>query len=309
MSNEMNKERELDKQLAEAYKAETNEETSSELDASIMAMAQQEVDSREKGKQNQSWWHRLRLPVSLTAALVVTVGIARLMVELGYYDPNTALQDNGLPPAEYVSTVTLEESPQPAMAAPAPRKAPPESVSRDRAALEQREAEIESIRETAKMIEQEELLRSQKMKAEELAQAKKVEQEQVADALAERQQSMLTENKASRQAEPSSEQAERIVVVGSRIKRSDSEEGPTTIEDKATQEDDVNSIAKETNLASGDSVAIDTPYLPANEWIESIEELLEQENKELAKQEWLKFKQVYPDVEVAEELQKRLNAL
>ena len=98
MNNEQNKaaERELEKKLNKAFDDVSEEATSPQLDASIMAMAQQEVEARDSGKEKKSWWDRLKMPVSLTAALVVTVGIARFMVELGYYSPNSISEGENL---------------------------------------------------------------------------------------------------------------------------------------------------------------------------------------------------------------------
>ena len=57
---------------------------------------------------------------------------------------------------------------------------------------------------------------------------------------------------------------------------------------------------------TGSQDAIDTPYLPAEEWLANIESLLESGDKEKAKEQWEKFKKIYPDFPIETPKKQRL---
>ncbi|MCW8857717.1 MAG: hypothetical protein OQJ95_10165 [Kangiella sp.] len=90
-----------DKDLDKLQQWQGGEETSSELDQNILAMAEQHLKQKESKAAGGSWWHRLRVPVSLAAGLLVTLGVARLMVNLSGEDMNNR--------AQVVSSKPLEE--------------------------------------------------------------------------------------------------------------------------------------------------------------------------------------------------------
>lgn len=81
-----------DKELEQLNQWQGEEETSPELDQNILAMAEQHLKQKERKAAGGSWWHRLRVPVSVAAGLVVTLGIARLMVNLSGEDMNSMAQ-------------------------------------------------------------------------------------------------------------------------------------------------------------------------------------------------------------------------
>lgn len=90
-----------DKDLDKLQQWQGEEETSSELDQNILAMAEQHLKQKESKAAGGSWWHRLRVPVSVAAGLLVTLGVARLMVNLSGEDMNNR--------AQVVSSKPLEE--------------------------------------------------------------------------------------------------------------------------------------------------------------------------------------------------------
>lgn len=81
-----------DKDLDKLQQWQGEEETSSELDQNILAMAEQHLKQKESKAAGGSWWHRLRVPVSVAAGLLVTLGVARLMVNLSGEDMNSMAQ-------------------------------------------------------------------------------------------------------------------------------------------------------------------------------------------------------------------------
>lgn len=94
MSNEKDKARDQEKEseLKKLDEWQGEEETSSELDQNILAMAEQHLKQKESKAGGGSWWHRLRVPVSVAAGLLVTLGVARLMVNLSGEDMNSRAQ-------------------------------------------------------------------------------------------------------------------------------------------------------------------------------------------------------------------------
>lgn len=288
MSNDMNKqngqkhegsidEKSTDAKIADAYEDVSKESTSSEMDAMIMAMAEKEADSRSAGKgssekSGQSWWHRLRLPVSITAAMVVTVGIARFMVELGYYDPNSVAYSDNNPPASYSATeIVLDDSVTAttnsdrqtetrSKVAAAPQKAP----SKRSQELADGLAEVKTIQVTGARIKREQ----QVLSRERTELAKKQAFEAEKHHVAELKEKSLTMDMAK----PKS-----IVY----------HEEPMEID--SNQE-----FSGDNELVSSDEVITEPPYRPSDEWMESIKQALEREDFEQAKQEWSEFQQVYP---------------
>ena len=315
MSNDMNNEHdklvERDaKKLSEAYNKASDETTSSSLDASIMAMAQQEVDSREKASSKRSWWDRLKLPVSVTAAFVVTIGIARFMVELGYYQPNDIADSENMTQAieskESVVVFSDGASDQKPVSS-APAKVAPEVMAEKRLAARQK-AEVQAkamkkVAVTGARVKRDEAARiNQQQEMRELAAEPLVLEEQqmiVEDAFAEvsepaDQKQQLLANKA--EMDHTNSDVEKIVVIGSRIKA-------------AEEKDDLNHLDAEAESFQGEREVAETPYLPAEEWIKQIHSLLEADKSTESKEQWSKFKQVYPDYSVDKSLYQRLESL
>ncbi|GAA0209899.1 hypothetical protein GCM10009123_16640 [Kangiella japonica] len=271
MSNDMNKEQDTKQKLTKAYQEASNETTSSELDASIMALAQQELESRQAANSKGSWWTRLKLPVSMAAALVVTIGIARFMVELGYGKPEFAesysaesvagvnattvvLQDNSFTEHERVS------------AAPAKK----EQVSQ-RQALEQREQEMQQLAVVGARVQREEVQRAKRSQQAErdmayLASAAEIESKQVVQ----------------------SDETMAMKTQATELQGNHHQPMPEAVKNAGSRE------------------VIDTPYLPAKEWLKNIESLLDSGEKEKAKEQWEKFKKIYPDFPIETPKKQRL---
>ena len=296
MSNEMNNEhdktseQEVQQKLSKASKDASEETTSSALDDSIMAMAQQEVDAREKAKSQKSWWDRLKMPVSLTAALVVTVGIARFMVELGYHQPEAMSSEamsqtaNSAQTYERKTEVVLRDeafaendlgkTERAVAAAPVPVPTP---APEKRVASEQEEnIAVISLRTNAEEIER---ARRAAEYERQLAQAK----------VAYKKEQQLME------------QQHREALALENTTGSDNE--------KALEPEENQAVASDVEVNSGQAEAVETPYLPATEWLEQIETLLKDDKTDAAKEQWLEFKQVYPDYSVEKQLFQRLEGL
>jgi hypothetical protein len=276
MSNEMNnehdktEEKELQQKLSKAYKDASDETTTSKLDASIMAMAQQEVDARAAGSAKKTWWDRLKMPVSISAALVVTVGIARFMIELGYYNPNQVANQSYQRSTEVVLKDDSFVESDRVLAAPAPER---KEMAESRAKLAEHKKQVEAIRVTGSRISREDVERARQLAEEEHRLAKKAEMAEVT--------------------------AEELEI----------EQSQAALASTPKKKDDLNQSVGEDNSANGQREVADMPYLPAEEWIKQIEQLLEQEKNEAAKEQWLKFKQVYPDYSVEKPLYQRLQGL
>jgi hypothetical protein len=276
MSNEMNnehdktEEQELQQKLSKAYKDASDETTTSKLDASIMAMAQQEVDARAAGSAKKTWWDRLKMPVSISAALVVTVGIARFMIELGYYNPNQVANQNYQRSTEVVLKDDSFVESDRVLAAPAPET---KEMAESRAKLAEHKKQVEAIRVTGSRISREDVERARQLAEEEHRLAKKAEMAEVT--------------------------AEELEI----------EQSQAALASTPKKKDDLNQSVGEDDSANGQREVADMPYLPAEEWIKQIEQLLKQEKNEAAKEQWLKFKQVYPDYSVAKPLYQRLQGL
>lgn len=276
MSNEMNnehdktEEKELQQKLSKAYKDASDETTTSKLDASIMAMAQQEVDTRAAGSAKKTWWDRLKVPVSISAALVVTVGIARFMIELGYYNPNQVANQSYQRSTEVVLKDDSFVESDRVLAAPAPER---KEMAESRAKLAEHKKQVEAIRVTGSRISREDVERARQLAEEEHRLAKKAEMAEVT--------------------------AEELEI----------EQSQAALASTPKKKDDLNQSVGEDNSANGQREVADMPYLPAEEWIKQIEQLLKQEKNEAAKEQWLKFKQVYPDYSVEKPLYQRLQGL
>ncbi|ACV25698.1 hypothetical protein [Kangiella koreensis] len=89
-----------DKDIEKLQQWQGEEETSPELDQNILAMAEQHLKQKEQKAAGGSWWHRLRVPVSVAAGLLVTLGVARLMVNLSGEDMNNMAQVASSKPLE-----------------------------------------------------------------------------------------------------------------------------------------------------------------------------------------------------------------
>ncbi|AKE53009.1 hypothetical protein [Kangiella geojedonensis] len=315
MSNDMNNEHdkivEQDaEKLSKAYKEASDETTSSALDASIMAMAQQEVGTREKVSSKRSWWDRLKLPVSVTAAFVVTVGIARFMVELGYYHPNSIADSENMTQAieskESIVVFSDDTSDQkPVVSAPA--KASPEVMAEERLAARQKaEAQANAMKKVAvtgarvKREEAEQISQLQIMSASSAEPLVLEEQQAIVEApfseLAERAEEQQSFASNDADMDNATSDVERIVVTGSRVKATE------TTDDLNYSDNDAESYQGEREVAA-------PPYLPAEEWLKQINSLLDADKKAETKEQWLKFKQVYPDYSVDKPLYQRLESL
>ncbi|WP_223670193.1 hypothetical protein [Kangiella shandongensis] len=305
-------EKELERKLSQAYKESGGETTSPELDSSIMAMAQQEVDAREGRRSDKSWWQRLRMPVSITAALVVTVGIARFMVELGYYHPDSiADSENQAQTATYSSEVTLQDDAVVLQAPPVPEKPAPAAKSPEQS--------IEKIRATGSEIAAEEkrLVRERQQQERQFAetemvkrQQKKLQTEQtqvtlsVGDGLKEEVVAVEASADSAEglsKEELESRDVETIEVTGSRVERVSAE---------PVAEDDINQVVEpEETSQSGTQEVLPAPALSAEEWLEQIKVALEEEDFEAAKAKWLDFRRAYPDYPVNKSLVEQLEGL
>jgi len=303
MSNDMNKqnrqkhegsidEKSTDAKIADAYEDVSKESTSSEMDAMIMAMAEKEADSRSAGKGSsekigQSWWHRLRLPVSITAAMVVTVGIARFMVELGYYDPNSVAYSDNNPPASYSATEivlddSVTDSSNPAYQAEARSKvaaAPQKAPSERSKELADGLAEVKTIQATGARIKREQKALSRERMELAKKQAFEAERRQTA-ALKEKSLTMDL-------AKPES----------------------TLLQEEQIEVDTNQEFSSDSELDVSGEVVTELPYRPSDEWIESIKQALERDDFEQAKQEWSEFQQVYPCYLPEKSLLERLEQL
>jgi len=315
MSNDMNNEHdkvaEQDaKKLSKAYKEASDETTSSTLDASIMAMAQQEVGAREKVSSKRSWWERLKLPVSVTAAFVVTVGIARFMVELGYYHPNSIADSENMTQdiesKESIVVLSDAASDQKPMAS-ASAKASPEAMAEERLAARQKaDAQANAMKKVAvtgarvKREEAEQISQLQIMSASSAEPLVLEEQQATVEdpftELTERSEEQQSFSSNDADMDNATSDVERIVVTGSRIKATEAK-------------DDLNYSDNDPESYEGEREVAETPYLPAEEWLKQINALLDADKKAETKEQWLKFKQVYPDYSVDKPLYQRLESL
>ena len=60
---------------------------------------------------------------------------------------------------------------------------------------------------------------------------------------------------------------------------------------------------------TGSRELLDTPYLPAKEWLSQIKTLLESDNRDEAKKQWEKFKKIYPDFPIEKPIKQRLEQI
>ncbi|PXF64505.1 hypothetical protein [Kangiella spongicola] len=274
MSNDMKNEQDTKQKLAKAYQEASDETTSPELDASIMAFAQKELESRQQAENNLSWWTRLKLPVSMAAALVVTVGIARFMVELGYGQPDFAEHySSESTAAQKTNTIVLQDEhfTEQDIVASAPAKK--EKISQ-RQILEQREQELQRLAVVGARVQNEEVARS-----------KKIQQ---------------AEQERSYMADAAALEAKEIM----------HEDATLALTAKAAEPPEKNRLpSAEVVEYTGSQDAIDAPYLPAEEWLAKIESLLESGDKEKAKEQWKKFKKIYPNFPIETPKKQRLEQI
>lgn len=354
MNNEHNKDsaQDAEQRLNKAFKDASDETTSPDLDASIMAMAQQELDARTSGSPKKSWWDRLKIPVSATAALVVTVGIARVMIELGYYSPDSISEGENLAQASDSKEVSSESMVvlsdesyelEPVASSPPAAKSAPDLVGEQRLmARQQAEKQAEArerdvaaqarmkkealdaarqrqIEEQKTMAEREaELYLSKRTASESLNIA---EDDAVQDTIQEEQRNSSEafasiSNVGEREipivtevVEATSNEPETIVIVGSRVKASDiarTEQSENTASEVA---ENANNNGGNTSTDTGQESITETPYLPADEWLDEISALIDNNKTDEAKEQWLKFKRVYPDFSVERALLQRIESL
>lgn len=270
MSHKMNNQQDAEQQLSALYQESSDEVTSEQADAIIMAMAQREAEASEPSSGHQSWWHRLRMPVSVAAALVVTVGIARFMVELGYYDPTTTAQSNAQA-SDYSTRVVLEDDNFNVV-----RAAPSANVQQ---AKESIDAEGESF------VAEEQMAKIQSIQV--MSARLKTEQQEMTRQRLQQEQQLAASTKAS------NEEQEQAVYRAKRVEKNDKNHMYSEVSDVAT----------------GSRQAVEAPYLSAKEWLQSIEQLLNNNELKRAKKQWIKFQQVYPDYVVAKGLVERLEQL
>lgn len=263
MSNDMKNEHNAERKLAKAYQEASDETTSPELDATIMAFAQKELESHQRESNKVSWWTRLKLPVSMAAALVITVGIARFMVELSYDQAEFAT-------AQDVSAVVLQDENflEQDMVATAPAK---KEKTSQRQVLEQREQELQRLAVVGARIQR-----------EEIARAKKIQQ---------------AEQEILNMADTSTVEAKEVLHGDTAL---------TLATETAESSEKHHQPLAEVVENSGSRDVIDTPYLPAQEWLANIELLFESGDKEKAKEQWKKFKKIYPDFPIETPKKQRL---
>lgn len=396
MSNDMNKQNDqkhegsidkkaaeakvTDNKIADAYEDVSKESTSSEMDAMIMAMAQKEASSRaikgDKEKGGQSWWHRLRFPVSITAALVVTVGIARFMVELGYYNPSTIAQSGNSPQAYDSTNSVVIETERSSEVAAAPVKVKREAdsyskqaatdveaikVSGARIKAEQREmsrvakatARKEAMEAGQRVLEssqKESIDLLEKQMLEKHISQNVVKPQVPASPVAVKADDAMADNAVadnytaepivavaeaipseaipledvpskdvpSKKLPPTSpekefSEVERIVVTGSRIRATDivsAEDAEQEMKPLSSEKNhEKQSVVESSSASLGGETAAEPPYLSACAWVESIKRMLEKKDIEQAKQQWLTFKQIYPDYELESSLFEQLEQL
>ncbi|RDX37842.1 hypothetical protein DZA50_01455 [Kangiella sp. HD9-110m-PIT-SAG07] len=372
MSNDMNNEhkaleKDLQKKLRKAYNDASEETTNSELDASIMAMAQQEVDARDSSSQRKSWWDWLKVPVSVTAALVVTVGIARFMVELGYYNPNSISDTENLAQtsAPKKSMVVLSDSEYESQAAsPASEEVSSKVVVEERIAARQKAEhqarEMESLAVTGSRIKRVDVERAreqdtkkrqsmadqrsealladrllekstpaekilaestlvestlvespeqkQQMSASEgeLVTAKQAETDGESQTREEKHEdSLFADNAVEGTGDTAGDGVESIVVTGSRLKKQDDEE----LNSEGSGDERLKSIDNANAPNPEFRIVVETPYLPARDWLLKIKNFIKEGDNAAAKEHWSKFKQVYPHYSVERALFKRLESL
>lgn len=312
MSKKMS-EQELEQQLRRAYKNGSDETTSPELDDSIMAMAQQEVDARDESRSDKSWWQRLRMPVSITAALVVTVGIARFMVELGYYHPDSIANSENQPQtAVYSTDVTLQDKAVELQAPPAPEKPAPAAKSREQSLERMQATGAEIVAEEKRLTRQRQQQERQFAETEmKKMQHKSLKAEQIQATVSaagglkeETATASLDSADALSQEALEAGEVETIQVTGSRLKQGN------VAEPVAAVEDDINQIVEpKVSVQKGTQEVLPAPALSAEEWLEKIKTALEEEDFDAAKAKWADFKQAYPDYPVSKSLLERLEGL
>ncbi|AOE50829.1 hypothetical protein [Kangiella sediminilitoris] len=297
MSNKMN-EQDRDKNIGRAYKNASNETTTSELDDSIMAMAQEEVEVQDAG--DKSWWQRLRMPVSIAASLLVTVGIARFMVELGYYSPDSiASSENQVEVMAYAEEVSAEHAPMKPDAPTPSKHAELAAKAKESADAAQVSAARIAVEEKRIMSQRQEQERHEAEAEMQMVQKKSIEQKPV-ESEPSAIQSKAEDSALADFAQETSE-VETIVVTGSRIKR-------TELETEA--KDDANHLGTlKEGSGTGNQISAPAPVLSAEEWLEEIRLALEAEDLEAARAKWSDFKQYYPDYDVDKSLKDRLEAL
>ncbi|NVK22885.1 MAG: hypothetical protein HWD86_10225 [Kangiellaceae bacterium] len=311
MSKDKKQNIEQDQSVAEWFKASQELDkltTSSKLDDDILSMAKAHADQQsqtkaaENGKSKTSWWQQFKYPVSMAAAMVMTVGIARLMVQLGGTDvspaQNVALESSPASVAiEPVNMETRERKQATAVAFPA--QSPqlpdiPEVTTKRVASSTVAKIESEPGAETFEyQVFDDKKIKDEEFAEQQIALVEQSAQQKTASARMERVNSVEAEA-----------ELDKIVVTGSRIKASE-------IEAETDVADDLSSEA----LVVSDSDAhgvLDEAVLgyPLPEvWLEQIQQAISEQDEIKALDEWGQFQRTYPDYPVEKIDEKLLNQL
>lgn len=314
MSKETDLENKDEAAIRVLFEQSSTETTSNKLDDSILQMAASHVQQQSK----VSWWKRLKYPVTLTAAMVVTVGIARFMVHLGGTDINAA---QNLELAEHRQSQTvivlsdgveLESDSSFAFDNYLENKTADVEVSRESAV---KEVEFESFDlakvEAIEANAEQQLAALKKSQEERLTRMR--QEEEVSRSLSLKSQStdnqelelFTTEDKvATLGAEKSlvasapvmDEESQTIRVTGSRIAAQESRE---------QGENKIDALIESQGVLDEAVLGYPLPEV----WIEQIEQALSEGDEIKALDEWGQFSRTYPDYKVSEKLLNQLKSL
>ncbi|NVJ68458.1 MAG: hypothetical protein HWE16_18365 [Gammaproteobacteria bacterium] len=257
--------------MKKAFKEASNETTSSELDQSILAMAEKHHQQTESlGFFSRIFASKqMKYLLSMSAALVMTVGIARFMVYLGKTDQGFAQSDDMLLAQEAAAEKSLDnfafEMADAETATPASRQ-----VS---AAKKPEPAQIPELVTNEEMRQ---ILSESKSESDSYAKVAKQEKE-----LAEEQ---------------------LVMVTGARMKRAEAEAAPVLSVTSQTKEGD------SMYHAGAMDEAVDMTPKP-RAWLQEIFELLEKSHKKQALEEWSQFKNTYPDHQIEPEMLQKLKSM
>lgn len=299
----------MEKQLEQLFEQESNETTDSNLDASIMQMAQKQLEQTQKVDKPLSWWLKLskrsfKYPMSIAAALFVTVGIARFMAHLSGTDVSLAQKPELVMATEQESVeiaYSLETDAKEDSALQKNKKieSPQYNELKAPAAIKVEEAEARSAKKL--------VAEQQKMERQEMEQQKIEAPEDYAKV-----QELLAKVRASsdiQQNQPISSN-EKVVITGSRIKRADVESATPVV--SSLSEEATASDKSQDSLADFEGGTLDEGVMghPLPEiWTEQIEQAIEEGDEIKALDEWGQFRRTYPDYKVDDFLLEKIKSL
>lgn len=277
MSHQDQNKQPFEQSLDGVFKEVSNETTSDMLDQSILNMAEKHHAVK------LGFWDRLfrskqmKYFVSASAALVMTVGIARFMVYLGKTDQGPAqspniVAENQSDSADFAFEMEVHDE------AITYDSEAEDSLVAKRSAYTSEKAKPIAVPELITNDEMRELLKD----SPELAKADK--------------------------AEALNGEEHSIVTTGSRMKRTELKAAVSvaTVANKTSE-----SEAKKINFDGDDhhsagvlDEALDDSPKPEN-WLAEISALLEKGDKSQAKEEWSQFKNIYPNYSINEDLRQK----